>query len=365
MFQFLRFRFRRNFWPTVISAKLLVGLILCGVLGAATIEEIAGEGKAQYGGPIAETSIAKPMGIAFDNGGNWYFPEWQRNDIVKVDKFGLTSIFAGAGASAYAGDGGPAIKASFGLPHDTVIGNGVLYFSDTKNAAVRAIDMKTGVISTVAGTGEKGYSGDGGPAKEARFTFVVGLSLSPDNHRLYIADMNGGRIRMVTLATGIVAPIAGNGTIGAPQEGALAVGCALNLPRGVKEDKKGNIYILEQGGNALRVIKAQDHQGKDGRIHTLLAPGIEPALKQPKEMAFDRNGDLVFTDAGNNVIRKYSPVTGKTAVLAGTGEAGRRLIPTDPLRTQLNQPHFVYIDPASGDIYIADTFNDRILRLRQ
>jgi sugar lactone lactonase YvrE len=337
--------------------KLWFGVAFCGLLRAATIEKVAG-GDQPPGGPANVTSIDKPMGVVFDQDGNWYIAEWHRNRIIKVDKKGITSIFAGTGNSGYGGDGGPASKASFGLPHDTVIGRGILYFSDVQNAAVRAIDLKTGIITSVAGTGVKGYSGDGGPARHAKFQFPVGVSLSPDNQRLYIADMMGGRVRMVNLTTGIVTPIAGNGTTGVPEEGAVALGSPLMQPRGVTEDSKGNLYILEQGGNALRVIN------KDGRIYTILGPGIEPALQQPKEAVIDRKGDLIFIDAQHGMIRKYSPGTGKTSVVVGTGENGNRLVPNDPLQTQLNQPHFLYLDPASGDLYIADCFNDRILHLR-
>ena len=343
---------------TVRLTKLGIGIAFCGLLGAATIEKVAG-GDQPPGGPANVTSIDKPMGVVFDQDGNWYIAEWHRNRIVKVDKRGITSIFAGNGDPVYAGDGGPAIKASFGLPHDTVIGNGILYFADVTNATTRAIDLKTGIITTVAGTGEKGFSGDGGPAKAAKFTFPVGLSLSPDNKRLYIADMNGGYVRMVTLATGIVTPVAGNGARAVPQDGAVAVGSPLVGPRGTREDSKGNLYIMEQGGNALRVVN------KEGRIRTILGPGIEPALNQPKEAVIDRKGDLLFIDSQHGMIRKYSPATGKTSVVVGTGENGTRLVPNDPLQTQLNQPHFLYIDPASGDLYIADCFNDRVLRLRE
>src|SRR5437867_3947580 len=101
--------------------KLWVGIAFCGLLGAATIERVAG-GEQPPGGPANVTSIDKPMGVVFDQNGNWYIAEWHRNRIIKVDKRGITSIFAGNGDSVYAGDGGTAIKASFGLPHDTVIG---------------------------------------------------------------------------------------------------------------------------------------------------------------------------------------------------------------------------------------------------
>ncbi len=224
---------------------------------------------------------------------------------------------------------------------------------------MRAIDLKTNIIGTAAGTGVKGYSGDGGPAKEAKFIFPVGLSLSPDNRRLYIADMNGGRVRMVTLASGIVTPIAGNGTRSVPAEGAIALTSPLMQPRCAREDADGNIYILEQGGEAIRIIN------KQGRIHTPLGPGMEPALDELKEGIFDRNGDLLFIDANHGTLRKYSPATGKFSVVVGTGKNGNRLVPNDPLQTQLNRAHFLYQDPASGDLYIADCFNDRILRLRQ
>jgi DNA-binding beta-propeller fold protein YncE len=342
----------------LLLRRLWVGLLFGGLLGAATIEKVAG-GDQPPGGQANVTSVDKPMGVVFDKDGNWYIAEWHRNQILKVDAHGMTSVFAGTGDKGYGGDGGPAINASFGLPHDTVIGNGILFFSDTQNATARAIDLKTGIITTVAGTGVKGYSGDGGPAKEAKFTFLVGLSLSPDSRRLYIADMNGGRVRMVNLANGIVTPVAGNGVDGVPTEGAVAAGCSLVRPRGVREDSQGNIYIFEQAGNALRVIN------KDGRIHTILGPGKEPALDQPKEGVLDRKGDLIFIDSNHGTIRKYSPATGQFSVLVGTGQNGNRLVTDDPLQTQLNQPHFLYLDPASGDLYIADTFNDRILRLRQ
>jgi hypothetical protein len=134
--------------------KIWVGILLCGLLDAATIAKVAG-GDQPPGGPANVTSVEKPMGIVFDQDGNWYIPEWHRNRIIKVDKRGITSIFAGTGDPGYEGDGGPAIKASFGLPHDTVIGNGILYLADTKNAAARAIDLKTGIINTVAGTGSR------------------------------------------------------------------------------------------------------------------------------------------------------------------------------------------------------------------
>jgi hypothetical protein len=135
--------------------KLWMGLLLCIFLGAATIEKVAGGDQAP-GGPANVTSIDKPMGVVFDTDGNWYIPEWHRNRILKVDTGGVTSIFAGTGEPGYGGDGGPALKGSFGLPHDTVIGNGVLYFADTRNAAARAIDLKNGNHHHRGGYGGEG-----------------------------------------------------------------------------------------------------------------------------------------------------------------------------------------------------------------
>jgi len=170
--------------------------------------------------------------------------------------------------------------------------------------------------------------------------------------------MNNKRIRMINLKSGVITTFAGNGTEGVPQDGAKAADSPLVDPRCAAEDLKGNVYILEQKGNAMRVVD------KQGRIRTLLGPGIKPELNLPKDLAFDRDGNVIFADGGANLIRKYSPADGKTVVIAGTGEEGNRLVPNDPLQTQLNLPHGVYVHP-SGDIYIADSHNNRVLRLRQ
>ncbi len=337
-------------------SKLWVGVLACGLAGAATIERVAGGGTAAYGGPAIEVKIVQPAGVAFDKEGNWYFCEFRGQKIVKVDAKGTASIFAGTGQRSYGGDGGPAAQAAFGDPHTVAIGKDQqLYIADTANNRVRKIDLKTGVVTTVAGTGEKSFSGDGGPAVKAAFAGVYAASLSPSGERLYISDQANRRLRLLDLKSGIVTTIAGTGTTGVPQDGAMAAESPLTAPRAAAEDSKGNIYLAETSVGALRVIDV------DGRIRTLIGPGT---LKEPRDLCIDRDNNVIIADSVNNLIRKYTPADGKLATIVGTGEAGNRLVPNDPLQTQLNQPHGVYVHP-SGDIYIADTLNNRVLRLRQ
>jgi sugar lactone lactonase YvrE len=339
--------------------RLWVTILLCDLMAAATIEKVAGGGKAGYGEPANEIAINQPFGLAFDKAGNCYFTESRSEKLVKVDTRGIGSIFAGTGQKGYGGDGGPAIQALIGFPHTISIGRDAqLYLADTANNRVRKIDLKTGIITTVAGTGEKGYSGDGGPATEAVFSGILAASLSPSGERLYIPDGDNKRLRMVNLKTGIVTTIAGNGKEGVPQDGAKAVDSPLLNPRAAAEDSKGNVYIVERKGNAFRVID------KQGRIRTILGPSMKPELKEPKDVHIDRSDNVIIADSTNNLIRKYTPADEKTIVIAGTGEAGDRIVPNDPLKTQLNQPHAVYVHP-SGDIYIADSYNNRVLRLKE
>jgi len=218
--------------------------------------------------------------------------------------------------------------------------------------------LKTGVISTIAGTGEAGYSGDGGAATKATFNGAFGIALGPSGDRLYVADLNNRRIRMIVLKTGIVTSIAGNGTDGVPADGAVAAESPLQDPRAVAADSQGNVYILERRGNALRVVDRQ------GRLRTLIKPGsVTPDMNGPKHLCVDRQDNVIIADAENHLIRKYSPRDGSTVTIAGTGQKGDHVEPGDALQTQLNRPHGVYVSP-SGELYITDSYNNRILKLK-
>jgi len=232
-----------------------------------------------------------------------------------------------------------------------------MYIADTLNHRVRKVDMKTGAISTIAGTGAAGFSGDGGPAAKAAFNGVFGIALSKSGQKLYVADLSNRRVRMIDLKTGIIRSIAGNGTDGIPADGALAAESPLQDPRAVAVDSKGRVYILERRGNALRVVES------NGKIRTLIKPGsVSPNLNGPKHLCVDLQDNVIIADAENHLVRRYSPRDGSTVTIAGTGKKGDHLEPGDPLQSQLNRPHGVYVHK-SGDLYISDSYNHRILRL--
>jgi sugar lactone lactonase YvrE len=163
------------------------------------------------------------------------------------------------------------------------------------------------------------------------------------------------------LKSGVVTTIAGNGQSGVPPDGADAAQSPLVDPRAAAVDSKGNVYILERRGNALRIVD------KTGKIRTVIAPGTitggrAPGLNGPKHLCVDLQDNLIIADTENHLILKYEPKGGAVKVIAGSGEKGDRLITGDPLKTQLNRPHGVFVHP-SGALYISDSYNHRVLKL--
>jgi DNA-binding beta-propeller fold protein YncE len=289
-----------------------------------------------------QTVFEEPFAVARDKAGNLYVCEHRGQKIAKVDPRGAVSRFAGTGTAGYSGDGGPAASAALRNPHGIVIGpdNRSMYVADTENHVIRRIDLGSGTISTVAGTGERGYSGDGGPALKAQFNGTYGLALDRSGQRLYVADLGNRRVRMVDLKSGTISTVAGTGTQGVPPDGAAAAESPLVDPRAVAVGSGGEVYILERSGNALRVLDSA------GRIRTLVAPGsVKPDMKGPKHLWVARDGSVIIADAENHLIRKYA---GGALTTLDTGA--------------LRRPHGVYVD-ASGVLYIADSENNRVLKL--
>ena len=286
---------------------------------------------------VAPTAaFVEPFAVAKDAAGNLYVCEHNGQKIVRVDPAGAVTRFAGTGTAGYGGDNGPADAASFTEPHGIVIGPGnLMYVADTQNHRVRRIDLRTRVITTIAGTGERGYSGDGGPAVEAQFNGTFGIALGAGGRKLYVADLGNRRIRVIDLKSGVVTTVAGNGERGVPSDGAVAINSPLLDPRAVAAGPDRKVYIIERNGNALRVVDQR------GRIRTLLAPG----MKGPKHLCLDSAGGIFIADTENHLIRKYANGVFKT-------------IETGPL----NRPHGVYVD-SSGALYVADSENNRVLKL--
>ncbi|MBI3467384.1 MAG: hypothetical protein HY000_30615 [Planctomycetes bacterium] len=317
-------------------------------------------GDAVESGRATEAKLVGPFGVDFDRSGNAYIVEMTGLRVLKVNLRGDLSRISGTGKKGNSGDGKPALDAELNGPHSLAVApNGDIYVADTWNNRVRKIDAQAGTISAFAGTGEKGYSGDGGPALRAEFGGIYCVALDPKGERLVLTDLDSRRIRVVELRTGTVATVAGNGEKGRPADGVDARVAPLVDPRAAVLDSQGNLYILERSGDALRVVDLA------GKIRTLIGDGKgEVTLKGPKHLCIDRDDSVVIADTENHRILKYLPREDKTVRVAGTGEKGTAGIGGPPDKIQLNQPHGVTIGPA-GELFISDSSNNRVLKIER
>jgi sugar lactone lactonase YvrE len=322
--------------------------------------------------PLRPTAaeLSAPFGVDFDRAGTLYLVEMTGNRVRKLGRDGLVTIVAGTGAKGFGGDNGPGLRAQFDGPHNlAVAANGDVYLADTWNNRVRKIDASNGIVSTVAGTGVKGFSGDDGPALQASFGGIYCASLDPQGERLYLADLDNRRIRVVELKTGRVRTVAGNGKKGVPAQGSRALESPLVDPRAVIADARQRVYILERSGHALRVVEP------DGTIQTVVGTGekgnggddgdgLQATLNGPKHLCTDLDGNIIIADTENHVIRKYLVNEKRIVRLAGTGRKGRAGLGGPPLQAELNQPHGVYVH-SNGTLYISDSSNHRVLMIEK
>jgi DNA-binding beta-propeller fold protein YncE len=357
---------RSNLVPIVLT--VIVCLVVTPTLRADRVVLVAGGGTGGDGVPAVQAKLQTPFGIDFDRAGNLYFVELTGQRVGRIDARGILTTIAGTGKKGAGGDGGPAARAEFNGMHSLAVAPaGDIFLTDTWNNRVRKIDAATGVVSTVAGTGIKGFGGDGGPATQAQFGGIYCAALDATGQRLYLADLDNRRIRMVDVTTNVVTTVAGNGKKGVPEDGALANQAPLVDPRAVAVDARGNVYVLERSGHALRVVDSQGHirtvagTGKAGSAGDGGA-ARQAALNGPKHLCIDRDGNVIIADTENHLIRKFLPVAGKMVRVAGTGEKGSSGVGGPPDRLELSQPHGVHVD-AAGVLFIADSSNHRILRI--
>ena len=329
---------------------------------------VAGGGTGGDGAPADRAKLVSPFGTGFDARGTLYFVEMTGHRVRKIGPDGLVVTLAGSGREGSGGDDGPAAKAELNGPHSLAVAtNGDVYVTDTWNNRVRKIDGRTGLITNVAGTGHKGFSGDGGPAKQADFGGIYCLALDEAGQTIDLADLDNRRIRRVDLKTGIVTTVAGNGKKGVPADGAEARSAPLVDPRAVAIDGRGNLYILERGGNALRVV---DRSGKIRTVAGTGKPGDsgdgddarQAQLNGPKHLCVGPRGNVLIADTENHRIRLYRPDVGMIRTVAGTGRKGADGLGGPPEEAELSQPHGVTVGPG-GILYIADSSNHRILKI--
>jgi len=344
-------------------------LLTTATVHAESVVLIAGGGTAEKDAPATQCRLHLPFGVDFAPSGATLIVEMtDGNRLLQIDTSGQLTVLAGTGVKGSSGDGGPATAATFdGLHTLAAAPSGDVYLADTWNNRVRRYVAKSGFVEAFAGSGKKGFSGDGGPARDAEFGSVINVALDRGAQHLYITDIENRRIRRVTLRDGIVETVAGNAAKGVPSDGAVAREAPLVDPRAVVPSPDGGFYILERSGHALRYVDAK------GLIRTVAGtgqPGLAgdggdariAQLRGPKHLCIEADGNVLIADTDNHVIRRFTSATGKITRVAGTGKKGSGGVGGPPLNVELNEPHGVAVD-RDGRIYIADSGNDRVLRI--
>ena len=351
----------------------------------ATISTLAGNGKPGYigytgdGGPATSAQLSSATDVAVDTFGNVYISD-SSNYVIRevVAATGIITTVAGNGLPGYSGDGGPATSARIGVPSNVAVdASGNIYFSDAN--VVRKVVAATGYITVAAGNGTSGNSGDGGPATSAQLANPTNVAVDPSGN-LYIVDSVSNVVRKVTVSTGIITRVAGNGSAGSSGDGGAATSAAI-VPTDLAVDGSGNIYIADLTHGVVRMAKATTGiittvAGKNG---TLAASGdggpATSAGMAPQSVTVDAAGNLYIADfytltnpCGrycdgtvllNNRIRKVDAATGTITTIAGNGTAGYSGDGGPAATAQLNGPTGVTVDTA-GSVYVADNGNNVI-----
>lgn len=327
------------------------------------ITTVAGNGTPGFsgdGGRATDASLYFPVGIGFDSGGALYIADAYNNRIRQVSGSTIFTV-AGNGTAAFSGDGGPALQASIDQPVGLLIDpSGNLLISDSFNHRIRKVS--SGNITTIAGNGIFKFTGDGGPATLAHLNMPAGLALDPAGN-LYIADNANNAVRKVS--GGTITTVAGTGAAGSSGDGQPATAATLFGVSDVALDAAGNIYIADQLNSRIRevsngVIRTVAGRSKYGHSGDG-GPATNADLGQPQGIAIDASGNLYIADTGNNVIRKVAQ-NGIISNFAGNGTAGFAGDNGPPQNAEFNGPQGVTVD-SSGAVYVADSNNRRIRKI--
>jgi streptogramin lyase len=357
-----------------VTAMIGLGWAAATAAGATwTISTVAGTGTAGFtgdGGPATAAQINDPFGVVRGPDGALWFCEYTGQRIRKIARDGTISTVAGDGQRGYAGDGGPALQATFNRPHEIRFdAAGHLFVADMVNHVIRRIDAKTGIVTTFAGRGgQRGYTGDGGPAAEALLAQPHSIQFGPDGH-LYICDIGNHVIRRVDMKTGVISTFAGTGKPGPTPDGAPIVGTPLRGPRSLDFDRAGNLWLATREGNQVFRFDL-----KAGTIHHVAGtgksgftgnggPAKEATLSGPKGIAIDADGNVWLADTESHSVRMIDAKTGKLELIAGTGKKGDGA-DGDPLQCALARLHGIFVD-ADGAVYIGDSEAHKVRVLRK
>lgn len=350
--------------------SLFVAILCCaGAIRAANIETIAGVGKPGFsgdGGMAKQAEINNPYGLTIGPGSALYFCDMGNHRIRKIGPNGAITTVAGNGAKGWSGDGGPALQASLNEPYEMRFDKkGNLFFVEMRNHLIRRVDAKSGLISTVAGQGRPGFAGDGGPATTALFNQPHSIQFVKDD--LWVCDIGNQRLRKMDLRSGTISTVGGTGEKSATHNNEILAGNPLNGPRAI-DVSENTLWLALREGSAIYKIDlttqriqraagsgAQGFTGNDG-------PALEATLSGPKGIAISPSGLVLWADTESHTIRSFDRPKNTVHLLAGTGQRGDGP-DGDPLHCQLNRPHGIYVH-TDNTLYIGDSENHRIRRLR-
>lgn len=337
---------------------------------AGEITSVAGTnvGSAQYGysgdgGPATAAQIHHPRAIAFDRNGNAYIADTLNQRIRKIDEAGTITTVAGNGVEGYGGDNGPALEAALNQPHGVAVDHeGNLYVADSANDRIRKVDAQ-GVMTTFAGTGTPGATGDGGPADAAQVKDPKTIEVDASGAFLYIADTGNNRIRKIDLATTVITTVAGVTKAGFAGDAGPAERAQLNSPRGLALTADGILYLADTDNHRIRKV------GADGVITTVAGtgtagfsgdggPAAEAQFNDPRAVAVDAAGNLYVGEELGQRIRRIDP-SGTVTTVAGNGTAGFSGDGGPAAEAQVDHLRALALD-AAGNLWVADTFNNRV-----
>ena len=349
-------------------------LVLCavglttGVQAASTIGRFAGTGVAGFSGDggAVQAQLNDPTGIARGPDGALYVCDTANHRVRKISSDGTITTVAGTGEPGWSGDGGPATAAKLHEPYEVRFDPaGNVFWVERLSHTVRKLDRKTGIVTTVAGNGSAGFSGDGGPATRAQLSdpHSIGFDRAGD---LYICDVRNHRLRKVAMKTGEISTFAGTGERKPTPDGARFAGVPLNGPRALDFDRQGNLWVALREGNAVYKLDLAQ-----GTIHHVAGTGKKgftgdggPAkaatLNGPKGLSVAPDGNVFIADTENHAIRMIDVKRGTIEFVAGTGVGGDG--PEGAaLNCQLSRPHGVFAD-RDGSVFIGDSGANRVRR---
>ena len=316
--------------------------------------------------------LVLPTAIVFDAQGNLYFAETGNHVVRRFSVAGVITTVAGNGVQGFSGDGGPAIAAELDSPAGlTMDASGNLFIADSHNHRVREVAAATGVITTIAGTGAAGFSGDGGLATAARLDLPTALAVDAAGN-VYVADTDNHRVRRIATATGVMTTVAGNGVEGFAGDNGMATAASIDSPNGLAVDGAGNLYLADTHNGRVRQVSAAT-----GLISTVAGVGYvggdvqafsgdggaakTAGLALPRGLTIDAAGNLYVADSANHRIRRISSL-GTITTVAGQGTQAFAGDGAPAVVASLDTPRSVAISPA-GLVTLADTGNQRVRQI--